>query len=408
MYSNNTRKNIAQFNTWLLPIIIASKIVRWTIMYKKLVAMSIGNGMIERMQMGSYHFRATVLSVTTSASSVAESNAGALYNAINFMGLSSTMGWEVYLTIILNILTYIFVKDFYERTPSAGKKENFFIYLSIAILNIFSFCLAKEPFQMLFFFLMAFAIKSGQGYRMKRIYLMGALFVTILFSRKYFGLILIYYFILETIVKQLYNVDFSGPDGKKKLIKNVIITAALIAVCHFFLLSFLSVNSEDTYSEMMSANYRDMNRSSVADSEIVPIFAKGNPILAAIDYGIKIFRLMFPIELLLKGKVTYIFLIVFQGMLAGFIAKAFINRSGYEEEEEEEEVEEESNVLMETEEEEEEEEEEDETDQDRREIRTAALYLYLAFLLCSAAFEPDFGSWIRHQSVTFPVMILML
>ena len=51
---------------------------------------------------------------------------------------------------------------------------------------------------------------------------------------------------------------------------------------------------------------------------------------------------------------------------------------------------------------------EKEREEDRRQTRTAALYLYLAFLLCSAAFEPDFGSWIRHQGVALPIILLIL
>ena len=73
-------------------------------------------------------------------------------------------------------------------------------------------------------------------------------------------------------------------------------------------------------------------------------------------------------------------------------------------------------VADEEEEYEEEEEEDDNEDEeivkkreeDRRQTRTAALYLYLAFLLCSAAFEPDFGSWIRHQGVALPIILLIL
>lgn len=434
---NNTQKNISSYYTWLIPIIIASKIVRWTIMYEKLVLMSIGNGMVARMNAGSYHFGMAVLSETTNAGNLAEHNAGALFSAINIFGIQSLLGWEIFITIIFNILLSISVNNFYVNTPTAGKKENFFIYLGVAILNIFCFNLAKEPFQMLFFFIMAWAIKAGRNYQHKTVLLSLAILATVLFSRKYYGLVLIYFFILQFIVRQLFdNIDFTTTNGRKKLMSNVVITGGIIAVCHFFLLSFLSVSNEDTYSEMMDANYRSMTRSSVADSEIVPIFSKGNPILAAADYGIKIFRLMFPVELLIKGKATYIFLIAFQFLLAGFIANAFISRNKMlkeeeeveeeekdleasedadeeEEEEEEEDVEEEEKTIeTKEEEEEEEEEEEDETiaekKRDRQDCRTAALYLYLAFLLCSAAFEPDFGSWIRHEGITLPILLFIL
>ena len=434
MSPNNTAKNISRFYLWFIPIIIASKIVRWTVMYMKLVVMSIGNGMAVRMYLGMYQFKVSGLSQTSSASSVAESNAGALFRAINFFNCIWIQDWEIYISVLFNIFTLIMVVDFYKRTPQAGLKENIFIYLGVAILNIFCFCLSKEPYQMLFFFLMAMAIIAGRTYQQKSILLGGALFLTILLSRKYYGLVFIYYFFLQYIVRYLFdNIDFQSKHGKKKLITNIFFTSIIIGVSYFFLLSYLSTSSESTYNEMMNANYRDMNRASVADSEIVPFFSKGNRLLATVDYVIKIFRLMFPVELLIKGKVKYLFFIAFQVLLAFFISRAFINRRKPEEEEEEEEEEEDAALAIadihvneeevdsphfadEDEEYEEEEETDDNEDEglvkkkeeDRRQTRTAALYLYLAFLLCSAAFEPDFGSWIRHQGVALPIILLIL
>ena len=432
MSPNNTAKNISRFYLWFIPIIIASKIVRWTVMYMKLVVMSIGNGMAVRMYLGMYQFKVSGLSQTSSASSVAESNAGALFSAINFFHCFWIQDWEIYLSVLFNIFTLVMVVDFYKRTPQAGLKENIFIYLGVAILNIFCFCLSKEPYQMLFFFLMAMAIIAGKTYQQKSILLGGALFMTILLSRKYYGLVFLYYFFLQYIVRYLFdNIDFQSKHGKKKLITNIFFTSIIIGVSYFFLLSYLSTSSESTYNEMMNANYRDMDRASVADSEIVPFFSKGNKLLATVDYVIKIFRLMFPVELLIKGKVKYLFFIAFQSLLAFFISRAFINRRKPEEEEEE--MEEAEDVLatadtqvneeevnspqVADEEEEYEEEEEDNNEdeeivkkreEDRRQTRTAALYLYLAFLLCSAAFEPDFGSWIRHQGVALPIILLIL
>ena len=435
MSPNNTAKNISRFYLWFIPIIIASKIVRWTVMYMKLVVMSIGNGMAVRMYLGMYQFKVSGLSQTSSASSVAESNAGALFRAINFFNCIWIQDWEIYLSVLFNIFTLIMVVDFYKRTPQAGLKENIFIYLGVAILNIFCFCLSKEPYQMLFFFLMAMAIIAGRTYQQKSIMLGGALFLTILLSRKYYGLVFIYYFFLQYIVRYLFdNIDFQSKHGKKKLITNIFFTSIIIGVSYFFLLSYLSTSSESTYNEMMNANYRDMDRASVADSEIVPFFSKGNKLLATVDYVIKIFRLLFPVELLIKGKVKYLFFIAFQVLLAYFISRAFINRRKPEEEEEEDDEEEEeedaalaiadipvneevnSPQVSDEEEYEEEEEVDDNEDEeiekkkeeDRRQTRTAALYLYLAFLLCSAAFEPDFGSWIRHQGVALPIILLIL
>lgn len=39
--------------------------------------------------------------------------------------------------------------------------------------------------------------------------------------------------------------------------------------------------------------------------------------------------------------------------------------------------------------------------------RRIAVAIYLAFLLGSATFEPDFGSWVRHEAVLFPIYLIM-
>ena len=36
-----------------------------------------------------------------------------------------------------------------------------------------------------------------------------------------------------------------------------------------------------------------------------------------------------------------------------------------------------------------------------------ALYIYIAFILGSATFEPDFGSWVRHEAATFPILMIV-
>jgi cell division protein FtsW (lipid II flippase) len=37
-----------------------------------------------------------------------------------------------------------------------------------------------------------------------------------------------------------------------------------------------------------------------------------------------------------------------------------------------------------------------------------ALSIFLGYFLASAIFEPDFGSWVRHESATFPVLHLLV
>lgn len=431
MLQSNTTKNISQLNVWFFPLIIVAKTVRWTIMFNKLVAMSIGNRMAGVIAAGSYSFRMSMISEASSGANIAESNCGALFSAINFFGITSTAGWEIYITFLFNIFTYLAIVDYYKKTPNAGKWENIFIYLGIAILNIFCFNLSKEPYQMLFFFLMAWGIKSGKDYNQKTILLSCALVATVLFARKYYALVLFYFFIINYIMRYLFeNIDFTKKEGIKKLIYSSIFTAVLMGVAYLFVVSYFKAENEEAYQGMVVANYRTTIKSAslAADSEILPLFSSSSPLLMAFDYTIKIFRLLFPIELLLKGKFTYIFLLFFQGLLVYFIGHAFIknklldgnneeeeeetDEDEKEEDEEEEEKEEDDEETEKEADEEDEDEEEDEEENkkivERQTSRRCALYLYIAFLLCSAAFEPDFGSWIRHQGVALPVLLLLI
>ena len=368
-----TQQNIHRYCIWIIPLIIVSKVVRWTIMFPQLVAMSIGWGYVSKIQSLPFKgFSATDFFVKSSAASYAGDNTISFFQLLN-IGFNSYQSWEIYITILYNILIFICVKNFYKRNPYAGIKENLFIYLNVAILNIFCLNLAKEPYQMCFFFLMALAISKPETYRAKSIALLITLIVTVLYSRKYFGLVLMYFFILNYVVEKLFSerqMEDVSSVSKRKVYGKLFFLFLLFGVLHYFFLSYLMEDSKDTYNEMMRVNSRDWT---YATSEITPFFPNSNPFLLAVDYFIKIFRLMIPIELLVKMKVTYLFMIVNQWLLLTFLVRTFKNRN-----------------------------------KEQNPTRTIAMYLYIAFLLCSAAFEPDFGSWIRHQGVAFPVILLLI
>lgn len=369
-----TEQNIQNYTLWIVPLIIIAKIVRWTIMRPQLVDMSIGWGLLPKIiaQPFKGFSAADFLGASNSASNVGD-NTVSFFQTLN-LGFASYQAWEVYLTIIYNILIFICIRDFFQRNPYAGWKENFFVYLNVAILNIFCLNLAKEPYQMVFFFLMALAIAVPREYNQKCIALLIALVITILYSRKYFGLVLMYFLILNFLIDKLFKnretTDMENKKGGKKLYIKLFSLVVLFGILHYFFMSYLMTENEDTYNEMVAANSRDWTP---AASEITPLFPNSNPALLAVDYFIKIFRLMIPIELLFKLKVTYLFLLVYQGFLLSFLIRTFKCR-----------------------------------DKKLNPTRTIAMYLYIAFLLCSATFEPDFGSWVRHQGVAFPVILLLI
>ncbi len=47
----------------------------------------------------------------------------------------------------------------------------------------------------------------------------------------------------------------------------------------------------------------------------------------------------------------------------------------------------------------------DEIDDEKQFLATA---IFLGYVLASVLFEPDFGSWVRHEAATFPVLHLLV
>ncbi len=367
-----TQKNISAYQAWIIPLILLSKLIRWTIMKPQLVNMSIGWGFVPKIQRPFQGFTASWSNSNSDTTGSVSDNAISFFQLIDF-GWGSYETWEVVITILFNIITYLLVVQFYHRNPYAGSKERWFIYLNVAILNIFCFNLAKEPYQMIFFVLMNIAMSVPKTYKTKSITLTIALIITILYSRKYYGLVLMYFFVLNFLISKLFGekeINTKGFSGKRELVMKLLLLAVVFGVFHYVFMSYLQAESADTYNEMVAANSRDWT---AAVSEITPLFPNSNPALLAVDYFIKIFRLMIPIELLFKGKVTYILCIIYQIMLLTFLIRTFKSRN-----------------------------------RKTNPTRTIALYFYFAFLLCSAAFEPDFGSWMRHQGVAFPVILMLI
>lgn len=432
--------NLKTLSLYYIPLILISKLIRWTILWNVLIGHSIGFRMVIDINKGTFDpFHSSIGNFDEGGTSgIALSNAEALFSAINILGLNTYIQWEIFFTIVFNIIIYSLVYQFYQTTPNINWKQNTLIYMSIAILNIFCLNMSKEPYQLIFFTLMGYGIIKTRTYKNKSIWLGFVLILTILFARKYYVLVLFFFIVIHFFVNRFFvGLDLNDRRGKVLLFKRIGYTVIFLAITHFVLYQFIAGQDESAYEELISVNDRSQTRKSVATSEIVPIFGSDNQFLVTMEFFLKIFRLSFPIELIPIGKFTYVFVIVFQGLLLNSIAKAFdaithiSNKQeddveGDDEEEEDEnkeaivQVEYNSPLLSkkeknsweygEEEEEEDTEEEEEiyEETQDRQETRKAALYLYIAFLLCSACFEPDFGSWTRHLGVAFPIILFIL
>ena len=102
-----------------------------------------------------------------------------------------------------------------------------------------------------------------------------------------------------------------------------------------------------------------------------PIEVNGNLGVFMIDYVINAFRMMIPIELLLKSP-GYAPFFIYQIFILMYLFKALANIKAMD-----------KKVVV-------------------------ALSCFVAYFFGSVVFEPDFGSWVRHEATTFPVFQLLV
>ncbi len=335
-------------------MIIFGKIIRWTILKSVLVDMSIGNGMISKIVNGTGFFT----SFADTGMSDAAGNASVFFRLINIFGLTTTVGFEIFITIIWNIILLSLILK-------SNKILNFmqmvFLVVSVAVLNIWDFCLAKEPLQFVFFLIMYFIICNSKiSQKTKYILLVLTLLTTVLYYRVYYILIIGFLAVVSVICNNFLL-------KKKKINKKTLICLLLLlAFVYFILLNSVKIVDISSYNELIWAR----TRSGQAHTQMVNIFKSTNLIIFSLDYLLMIVRMLFPVELIPMG-IKYWPYVFYQIILSYFLIK---------------------NILH---------------IKENNKSQNLALYLYIAFLLASATFEPDFGSWVRHEAAIFPILMII-
>ncbi|MCI6266620.1 MAG: hypothetical protein MR598_07250 [Erysipelotrichaceae bacterium] len=336
-------------------LIIVGKIIRHTILKSVLVDMSIGNGMINRILFENGWFQ----SLTDTGVSDAAGNASVFFRLINFFHFTTVGEFEFYITIIWNIILLLLI---FSKAKPYTTSQLIFLSISIIVLNIWDFCLAKEPVQMLFFLAIYLAIISNNLTYWKKVFIsLIIIVISILYYRIYYILIIMFFI----IVSILCSLIILKPKNKPTIIK-VLLIIILCAVGYFLFLNICKYISTESYNELIRVRLR----TSVAHTEITSLFQSENLLLFSIDYAIAIFRLLFPIELLPMG-IKYWPYAFYQFLLSIYVIKFMKNMKV------------------------------------NNKSQNLALYLYLAFLLASATFEPDFGSWVRHEAACFPLLLII-
>lgn len=342
-----SRRNLLAL--WCMLILFA-KVLRYTVLKVSLVDSSIGHGLLRIINAGSISFS------LFKGSFVAERNTAWLFQHLNFLGLTSYTEFEVGITILWNLLLIVMLLKCVEYYNDL---RSLFLVVSILALNIWDFNLAKEPVQILFFVGLFFVLISDR-LTMKGMWTGCILFLLLAVAtfRSYYMLMLLW----SVFAGVSYKIIFS----EKVTIKRIFVLVFCIAIAYLFLLLLMNQLSPSTYKELL----RVRTRTSTATTDIQAVFSSGNLLLFSVNYILTVLRLLFPAELL-KFGVKYAIYVGVQLVLSFVYLKALWEFKRLETHE------------------------------------RIAFFLFSGFLLMSAVFEPDFGSWIRHEMTAFPLLLVV-
>lgn len=362
----------------LYPVfMIIGKIIRWTIMYGTLVAMSRGWGVVDPIINDKFQFQFFGVEEIMATSSDSWGNAIAIFKILRAMFgfvLDSFQTFEVAVTIVWGFFVLLILTQLKE---SLDIIQWMFIMLSCMVLNIFDFALAKEPIQMIYFILIFCILISNQlSARQKELASYGVIILSILTFRVYYVLILFFAFIFKYTMKIILKFKKTLKEIKKGQLAlyKVIILFFVMFLSYFIFMVGLQVVNGELYKRFADSLLTASEATSSSNTYIENIIADEtttNVLLISLEYIVVVFRMTFPVELLRLG-VKYYPYVAYQMFTSILMLRALFSYRKNSKE------------------------------------QNIALILYMGFLFASCTFEVDFGAWVRHGAVTFPVLAVMI
>ena len=244
-------------------------------------------------------------------------------------------------------------------------RECFFSLMIVGLLNIYVFSITKETIQICFFFLVYLIIQSPLKNTLLKV--IGCALVFYWESTFYRS----YYIIMAAMTIFMYLIFVWLRQREKIKRKHIVIIVVMcfVAVFAFFYASQF-VAHDDYISALNSRDGTTETNEGASTSIENPIKVNGNLGIFMYDYVINAVRMMVPIELAFKG-IFYLPFVVFQFFILYYYFKAIKNIKSLDD-----------NMIV-------------------------VVACYSAYFFGSVVFEPDFGSWVRHEAATFPILQLL-
>ncbi|RSX55322.1 hypothetical protein [Bifidobacterium samirii] len=288
-----------------------------------------------------------------------------LFAKLNFANLTTMLDWSICLGIIGTALVLFMVL----RADAPDLLQSLFILATVGLLNIYIFNIGKDIIQFAFFFAVYLVLLIPlHNSLIKALASAGILYYESTFFREYYiliaALILAVYVVL-VLFRRRQRLGFGSMIGIL-----VILYAGIYAM-----MLMAQRMMPDEYNQMIGlrSGYNTAFGESADSATLIRNWIPGDGLLVFMaNYVFNAFRMLIPLELALKGA-YYLPFFAFQCMITFYMVNLIRQINNIDD----------PNLFI-------------------------ALCVYIGYALASFIFEPDFGSWTRHESATFPVLLLLV
>ncbi|MFV0341446.1 MAG: hypothetical protein ACK5JH_00940 [Anaerocolumna sp.] len=366
-------------------LILLGKLIRWTIMKGTLINLSKGWGYLDDINYGAFQIQLFGWDeIVDGGDSDAAGNAIAVFKLVKgiFFGKPNDFyEFEIAITIVWGLLTFLL---FLKMKRILTLIDTIFIMLLTIVLSVYDFSLGKEPVQMLYFVLLFYILTSTKLTDLMKV--IGSILVILLATftfRVYFVVILLFAAVLWMLleVDKLCKRDYIHRHIRSRSQKQSTLVACgrilavyLTTVVIYGAVLFISqIINQEIYQKLvdslLKASQATMSSNTyiknwIATTETTNIF------IVTLEYAVVVLRLLIPLELIRLGPKYWPY-IIYQFIIVIYLVKSLknyrINATG----------------------------------------EKLALILWIGFLAMSAIFEVDYGAWIRHASVTYPLILII-
>ena len=289
-----------------------------------------------------------------------------LFKSLDIFHFTNMADWSWTLGMVFTLIVLFMVAGSGELDTC----QALFLLACVGLLNIYTFNIGKDIIQFVFFVGIYAVIVSPIKSSMLKIALVAALMVG---ESNYFRE---YYILIAAFVVIVYAVlGYFRGRARTLNARSVVQICVCIFVLITIMLAIAQVLMPDSYDYLMTAR-SDVNKARTQDGSVVNsmisdwIPGEGLPIFM-LNFVIDMFRMLLPFELLSKGLWYFPFFCFQLGVTAYLV-----------------------NLVRQI------------NQVDTRQFLT--LCVFIGYCLASFTFEPDYGSWVRHEISTFPILLLMV